>query len=224
VTEDDVEFDMGAFHTILPGLTISEDNFYEITKHYLDTGQFGVVPIFAPFNYDNGYIWGSELAIAYKAEKFSTYANVTVGRNMQKGVDTGQFNFDSTCTSPPTPCTSELAYIEGNQIVLDHQPLLGITAGGTYDWKPWSFSVDATYSSGLRGGFADTEQLPNVFQLNVGIERKFEIPGVGEVSDRLTILNAFDRTNLIRPSEGIGIFQSAYGPRFTVFDAITVPL
>jgi hypothetical protein len=214
VTEDDVEFDVGAFHTLAPGWTISEDNFYEITKHYLDTGQFGVVPIFAPFNYDNGYIWGSELAIAYKSDNFSTYGNVTVGRNMQKGVDTGQFNFDP----------GELAYIDANQIVLDHQPLLGITAGGTYDWNPWSFSVDATYSSGLRAGYADTEQLPNVFQLNIGIERKFEIPGVGEVSDRLTILNAFDRTNLIRPSEGIGIFQSAYGPRLTVFDAITVPL
>ena len=215
VTEDDVEFDLGAFHTLAPGLTISEDNFYEITKHYLDTGQFGVVPIFAPFNYDNGYIWGSELAIAYKSDNFSTYGNVTVGRNMQKGVVTGQFNFDDP---------GELAYINANQIVLDHQPLLGITAGGTYDWDSWSFSADATYSSGLRAGFADTEQLPNVFQVNVGIERKFEVPGVGEVSDRLTILNAFDRTNLIRPSEGIGIFQSAYGPRFTVFDAITVPL
>jgi len=215
VTEDDVEFDLGAFRTLAPGLTISEDNFYEITKHYLDTGQFGVVPIFAPFNYDNGYIWGSELAIAYKTDNFSTYGNVTVGRNMQKGVVTGQFNFDDP---------DELAYINANQIVLDHQPLLGITAGGTYDWDSWSFSADATYSSGLRAGFADTEQLPNVFQVNVGIERKFEVPGVGEVSDRLTILNAFDRTNLIRPSEGIGIFQSAYGPRFTVFDAITVPL
>ena len=214
LTEDDVEFDVGAFHTLAPGWTISEDNFYEITKHYLDTGQFGVVPIFAPFNYDNGYIWGSELAIAYKSDNFSTYGNVTVGRNMQKGVVTGQFNFDP----------DELAYINANQIVLDHQPLLGITAGGTYDWKPWSFSVDATYSSGLRAGFADTEQLPNVFQLNVGVERKFDIPDVGEVSDRLTILNAFDRTNLIRPSEGIGIFQSAYEPRFTVFDAITIPL
>jgi hypothetical protein len=47
---------------------------------------------------------------------------------------------------------------------------------------------------------------------------------VGEVKDRLTILNALDRTNLIRPADGIGIFQSAYGPRFTVFDAVTVPL
>jgi len=31
------------------------------------------------------------------------------------------------------------------------------------------------------------------------------------VVDRVTILNLFDRVNLIRPSEGIGIFQSAYG-------------
>lgn len=214
VTEDDVEFDGGIVHTIMPGLTISEDNFYEITKRYLDTGQFGVVPIFAPFNYNNGYIWGTEFAIAYKTDALSTYGNVTIGRNMQKGVDTGQFNFDP----------DELAYIDNHHIVLDHQPLVGITAGATYNWKPYSFSVDTTYSSGLRAGFADLEKLPNVFQVNVGIERTFEIEGVGELRNRLTLLNVLDRTNLIRPAEGIGIFQSAYGPRFTVFDAITVPL
>lgn len=214
VTEDDVEFDAGVYHVLAPGLTVSEDNFYEITRHYLDTGQFGVVPIFAPFNYDHGYIWGSELALAYKSGNLSTYGNVTVGRNMEQGVVTGQFNFDP----------AELGYINSHYIVLDHQPLLGITAGATYNWKPYAFSVDATYSSGLRAGFADLEPLPNVFQLNVGIERTFDIGGVGQVSDRLTLLNVLDRTNLIRPSEGIGIFQSAYGPRFTVFDALTMPL
>jgi hypothetical protein len=213
-TEDDVEFDVGIAHTLLPGLTVSEDNFYEITKHYLDTGQFGVVPIFAPFNYSNGYIWGSELAIAYKTDDFSTYANVTVGKNMQKGVVTGQFNFDP----------GELAYIDTHAIDLDHQPLVGITGGATYDWKPYAFSVDATYSSGLRAGFADLEQLPNVFQLNISVARTFSIDGVGDITDRLSLINALDRTNLIRPAEGIGIFQSAYGPRITIFNALTVPL
>ena len=77
------------------------------------------------------------------------------------------------------------------------------------------------YSSGLRGGFADQEQLPAVFQINVSAERSFKIPGLGELIDRITILNLVDRTNLIRPSEGIGIFQSAYGPRFTILDTIT---
>ena len=85
-TEDDVEFDVGVVHTLTPELTISEDNFYENTKRYLDTGQFGDVPIFAPFNYAHGYIWGAELAVAYKTDNLSTYGNVTVGRNMQQGV------------------------------------------------------------------------------------------------------------------------------------------
>jgi hypothetical protein len=130
---------------VTPSLTISEDNFFEITKHYLDTGQFGVVPIFAPFNYEKGYTW-----------------------------------------------------------------------------KPYSFNFDAIYSSGLRAGFGDTEQLPNVFQVNVSAQRAFQVPGLGQLIDRISILNLFDRTNLIRPSEGIGIFQSAYGPRFTILNTISL--
>ena len=44
------------------------------------------------------------------------------------------------------------------------------------------------------------------------------------MTDRITLLNIFDRTNLIRPSEGIGIFQAAYAPRITVYDTVTIPL
>ena len=50
------------------------------------------------------------------------------------------------------------------------------------------------------------------------------MPSIGEVTDRITLLNIFDRTNLIRPAEGIGIFQAAYGPRITVYDTLTIPL
>jgi hypothetical protein len=32
-----------------------------------------------------------------------------------------------------------------------------------------------------------------------------------------------DRVSLIRPAEGIGIFQSAYGPRLAVLNTLTVP-
>jgi hypothetical protein len=214
VVEHDSEWDAGIVHTPLPGLAVSADGYYEITRHYLDTGQFGVVPIFAPFNYDTGYIWGMEFAAAYKTGLFSAYANVTLGRNMQQGVDTGQFNF----------VPDQLAYIDSHHIVLDHQPLVGITAGASYNWKPYTFSADLTYSSGLRAGFADLVQLPSVAQVNLAVQRSFDIPGLGEIDDRLMILNVLDRTNLIRPAEGIGIFQSAYGPRLTVFDSISVPL
>jgi hypothetical protein len=128
-------------------------------------------------------------------------------------VVTGQFNFDP----------DELAYIDAHDIVLDHQPLVGASAGGTWTRGAWSFSVDGIYSSGLRAGFADLEKLPAVFQVNASAQRSFQVPGVGKVVNRVVVENVFDRVNLIRPAEGIGIFQSAYGPRLTVFDALTLP-
>ena len=213
-TEDDYEWDVGVVHQLTKEVTLSEDAFYEYTKHYLDTGQFGDVPIFAPFNYKHGYIWGTETAITYTSENLTAHASTTIGRNMQKGVATGQFNFDP----------DELGYINRHYIVLDHQPLYGAAGGIAYHWKPWMFSADVIYSSGLRGGFADLESLPHVVQVNLAAQRAFHVPSIGEVTDRITLLNIFDRTNLIRPAEGIGIFQAAYGPRITVYDTLTIPL
>ncbi|MCL5043877.1 MAG: hypothetical protein M1336_01090 [Deltaproteobacteria bacterium] len=40
----------------------------------------------------------------------------------------------------------------------------------------------------------------------------------------VVLINIFDRTNLIRPPTGIGVFQSAYGPRLAVYNGLTVPL
>ncbi len=213
-TEDDYEGDAGIVHQLTKHLTLSEDAFYEYTYHYLDTGQFGVVPIFAPFNYRHGYIWGTETALTYNVENLSMHASTTIGRNMQEGVASGQFNF-----SP-----DELSYINKHYIVLDHQPLYGASGGIAYHWKPYFFSLEALYSSGLRGGFADLESLPHVVQTDVSAGRSFAVPHVGEVKDTITLLNIFDRTNLIRPAEGIGIFQAAYGPRITVYDTLTIPL
>jgi hypothetical protein len=213
LTEDDDEWDAGLVYQLGPRVTLSQDDYFELTKHYLDTGQFGLVPIFAPFNYDHGYIWGSEFAVKYRGERLSAYANLTLGQNWQKGVVTGQFNFDDL----------ELAYIDAHGFLLDHQPLVGVSAGAAYRTGPYAFSFDGIYSSGLRGGFADQQQLPNVVQLNVALERTFHVPGVGRIVDRLTVVNVLDRVNLIRPAEGIGIFQAAYGPRFTLSDSLTIP-
>jgi hypothetical protein len=212
VPEDDREIDAGVVRKVTGNLTLSADAYYEWTTHYLDTGQFGVVPIFAPFNYDKGHVWGTELAAHYQFGQFSAYASFTTGRNWQRGVVTGQFNFDP----------DELAYIDSHAIVLDHQPLYGAAAGVNWHAAGFTFAADGLYSSGLRAGFADTEQLPNVVQINFSIERSLPVPGVGVLTNRLALLNVLDRINLIRPAEGIGIFQSAYGPRRTLYDTITL--
>lgn len=212
LTEDDIVADAGVVRRFGPHLTASLDAYYETSRRYLDTGQFGAVPIFAAFNYAKGRMWGTELALAWKSPSLSAWANLTIGRNTQEGVLTGQFNFDP----------AELAFIDTHPIVLDHQPLVGAAAGAAWTWRGWTLSADALYSNGLRAGFADLTQLPPVFQVNLGLARRFRLPAVGQVTDRLTVLNLLDRTNLIRPQHGIGIVQAAYGPRFTVYDEISV--
>jgi outer membrane cobalamin receptor len=212
VPEDDREWDGGVVHQLTGHLTVSADAFYEWTTHYLDTGQFGVVPIFAPFNYNQGHVWGGELALRYQTEPLTAYVNFTTGRNWQRGVVTGQFNFDP----------AELAYIDTHAIVLDHQPLYGASTGVSWRVGAYSLSADGIYSSGLRAGFADLEKLPSVMQVDLSGERSWRVPGVGTLTNRVAVLNVLDRINLIRPAEGIGIFQSAYGPRRTLYDTLTL--
>jgi hypothetical protein len=212
VTEDDREWDVGVVRELAAGLTVSADAYYEWTTRYLDTGQFGLVPIFAPFNYGAGHMWGAELATRYQSARLTAYANLTLGRNWQRGVVTGQFNFDA----------AELAYLDGHSIVLDHQPLTGASAGASWRTGAWTIAADGLYSSGLRSGFADLEQLPHVVQVDLAVERAWHTPGATLLTQRLALLNVFDRVNFIRPAQGIGIFQSAYGPRRTCYYTLTL--
>jgi hypothetical protein len=80
-----------------------------------------------------------------------------------------------------------------------------------YQGRGYKFMIDALYSNGLRGGLANNDQLPVVWQVDLGAVRKFELPGLGKLENRITLINIFDRTNSIRPATGIGVFQSAYG-------------
>ena len=141
----------------------------------------------------------------------SAYANFTVGKNWQQGVATGQFNFPA----------AELAYIDTHSILLDHQPIHGASAGVSYARLAYVLSADALYSSGLASGFADTQMLPQVLEVNASAERTVSIPGLLPMSIRLSVLNLLDRVNEIRSAQGIGIFQAAYGPRRTLYGTLS---
>jgi len=97
--------------------------------------------------------------------------------------------------------------------ILDHTALFTVSGSAAYRWGDWLFAIDNLFNTGLRGGFANTEGLPNVWQVNLSAAKEFTIPRLGKVTDRVILLNIFDRTNMIRPPNGIGVFQSAYGPR-----------
>ncbi|MFI4889341.1 MAG: TonB-dependent receptor [Steroidobacterales bacterium] len=212
VAEFDTEVDAGVVVQATAQLTLSLDNYFERTRHYLDTGQFGVVPIFAPFNYGDGHIWGTEFAARYQQGRLAAYANITAGKNWQRGVATGQFNFSA----------EELQFIDAHSILLDHQPAVGVSAGVSYSDRGYAYSADAIYSSGLAGGFADTQTLPQVLQFNASLQRSFAPAGRPPVDLRISVLNLLDRINEIRSVHGIGIFQAAYAPRRTVYGTITL--
>jgi len=214
LAETDYYWDAGFTHELASRLMWEEDNYFRLDRHYLDEGEFGAVPINAPLNYKRGYGGGVENTLTYNLPNLALRTSVFVAREEDIGVASGQYNF-----SP-----AALAYINRHYFVLDHTPLVGGSGGAAYRWGNYQFTFDGLFSSGLRGGFANETQLPKVWQFNLSAAREFQIPRIGKVENRIILLNIFDRTNLIRPSTGIGVFQSAYGPRITVYDALTVPL
>ena len=213
-TETDYTWDTGFTHQFTTHLAYAQDDYFRIDRHYLDEGQFGFVPIDAPFNYVRGYGGGTENSLTYNLENLAVRANVFVAREEDIGVASGQYNFPA----------DEVAQIDRHFIVLDHTPLVGASGGVAYRWRSYQFTADGLFSSGLRAGFANETQLPKVWQFNLSAARDFVIPRLGMFTNRIVLLNIFDRTNLIRPANGIGVFQAAYGPRITVYDALTVPL
>jgi outer membrane receptor protein involved in Fe transport len=213
--ETDYTWDIGYTHQITPQLALSQDSYFRMDRHYIDEGQFGFVPIDAPFNYVRGYGAGLENSLTYNLPNLSLRVSAYVAREEVRGVATGQYNF---------PPPAQLHYVDQHFIVLDHTPLVGASGGAAYNWKSWQFTLDGQFSSGLRGGFANRTQLPKVWQFNLSTAKSLDVPLLGHIENRVILLDVFDRINLIRPSTGIGVFQAAYGPRVTVYDALTIPL
>jgi outer membrane receptor protein involved in Fe transport len=213
--ERDWYFDVGAVHNLAPGLQLEEDTYYEFAHDVLDLGQFGFVPIFIPFNYFTGRVYGSESTVTYRVGKnFTMGTNFTAAIAQGENVVTGQFNF--------TP--QELAYAQNNYIYLDHQQFYTASGWANYVWGPYLFSIDGLYGSGLRSGFANTAQVPWNWQINLGIARTFMMPEIGPATMRVALINIFDRTNLLRTGSGVGIFAPAYGPRFAAYAGLSIPL
>jgi outer membrane receptor protein involved in Fe transport len=212
--EKDYYWNAGVLHHFGPHLTVTEDAYFRLSQDLIDLGQFGDVPIFVPFNYKNGRIYGSEFSATYNWENLSIRGNFTYSSAQGNDVVSGQYNF------PP----DQLAYIVNHYIFLDHSQQYTASGGITYNWRSWLFSITGTYGSGLRAGFANTDELPENFQIDLALEKGWQVPHVGNVKTRVVLVNVSDNINELRNGTGIGIFEPGYGQRRTVYGAITVPL
>ncbi|HUO43787.1 MAG TPA: hypothetical protein VMT94_02600 [Burkholderiales bacterium] len=77
--------------------------------------------------------------------------------------------------------------------------------------------------SGLRAGFANTDQLPSYTTVNLGATRDFEISSLGKMTARLALINAFDKIYEIRDGSGIGVGAPQFGERRALYAGLSKP-
>jgi outer membrane receptor protein involved in Fe transport len=212
--ERDNYWNAGVLHHFGPHFVFQENAYFRLSHDLIDLGQFGFVPIFTPFNYTNGRLYGSETSGTFQWGNLSVRGNFTYSVAQGNDLATGEFNF--------TP--AEVAFIKSHYIFLDHDQQYTASGGITYRWQSYLFSVDGTYGSGLRAGFANTDELGENFQINLALEKSWQVPSIGEVKTRAVVVNVTDNINELRNGTGIGIFEPGFGPRRAFYGGITVPL
>ncbi len=208
--ERDHLFDVGVTQQVIPGLNVGIDSYYKKAADLIDEGQFGPALIFETFNYAKGRVYGVEFTGSYTHENLYSYVNFAYSVAQGTQVESGQFNFGP----------DELAYISKHYIFLDHDQTFSSSVGAEYEWNDFLFSIDGIYGSGLRGGFANTGNLPYYIQIDTAIGRRFTLPKVGKMEARVSIVNLNDRTYAIRNGTGIGVFAAQYGPRRALYGSI----
>ncbi|XAH23360.1 TonB-dependent receptor [Xylophilus sp. GW821-FHT01B05] len=206
-------FDLGIEHQLTPKLTIGLDGYYRDVRHLQDEGQFGNALVYSAFNYARGRVAGLELTASYQDGNFAAYGNLARSQAMGKGVETGQFNFD----------TDELAYISNHWVHLDHDQTWSGSGGVAYRAGPTTYSADMVVGSGLRSGFANSEHLAAYAQVNVAAARSFDFGQLGKFNARLSVLNLFDRQYELRDGTGIGVGAPQFGQRRTVYVSLSKP-
>lgn len=206
-------YDAGLSRQITPALQINVDGFYKDAHQLVDLGQFGDAIILSPYNYREGRVEGAELSSIYKEGGFSAFANFSWVKTLAHGIDSQQFEFDP----------DELAFINTHNIKLDHESEYTVSAGASYTWKDNKVYVDFLYGSGLRAGFANQQQEPQYYPVNVGYEHIFhpsELAG-HPVKFRVDVVNVFDQSYQLRNGTGLGVNAPQFGERRAFFAGLT---
>jgi outer membrane receptor protein involved in Fe transport len=209
-------FDVGLDQTLLPRLSVGLDAYYKRSTDTLDDGQFGQAVVLNQFNYADGFSRGVEFKINYAEGGFRAYANVSHEITMVKDVVSNQYLIGDPV---------KLAYLATNYTYAsDAQPVTAST-GASYRWRGLIASLDGMYGSGLRAGFANEQHSPGYAQWNVALGRDFNPWGNQKaLTARLSVLNFFDRSYVLREATGIGEFAPQYGPRRGLFAELTQQL
>jgi outer membrane receptor protein involved in Fe transport len=207
-------YDLGITQKITPEIQVGLDAYYKQVRHLLDEGQFGVPVVLTPFNYEDGKIKGVEFSSSYTTPKLSGYLNFAVSRALGRDIISGQSTF----------AQSDLNYIQGNWIHLDHDQMYSGSAGVSYAvTDSLRANVDMFYGSGLRRTVnnPNDSKLTPYTQVNLGAVQHVSAPAIGDFDVRLAVINLLDNSYQIRDGTGIGVGAPQFGPRRAYYAGVT---
>jgi outer membrane receptor protein involved in Fe transport len=208
-------FDVGVSHQLSESLTVTADAYYKKIRNMLDEGQFGQALILSPFNYDRGYAKGLELSGVYNQKNWGAFLNVTTQKAEGTDITSGQSLFGP----------DELTYIANHYIHVDHDQTVTLSGGAHYHWGDSQISSDFLYGSGLRMTPDDAPpnsgHLPHYTTVNLALTHTWKATPVGTVEGRLALINAFDKSYLLRDGSGVGVGAPQYGERRSVYAGIS---
>ena len=209
-------FDAGVEQTLPAGLTAGLDVYYKRSTDTIDDGQFGQAVVLDEFNYADGFSRGEEFKISYATGGFRAYANVSHEITMVKKVVSSQYLIDDPV---------ELAYLATRYTYASDAQTITASTGASYRWRSLFASVDGLYGSGLRAGFANEQHSPGYTQWNAALGWAFDPwNSPKSLTVRLSAINIFDRSYVLREATGIGEFAPQYGPRRGLFAELTQQL
>jgi outer membrane receptor protein involved in Fe transport len=209
-------YDVGATRKLTDQISVGVDSYYKADSNLLDEGQFGAPIILTPFNYQTGRQYGAEFTSSYNAGNFNAYVNASYERAAGRTITSSQFQFSS----------DDLAYIANNYIPLDHQQIISMSGGMSYNWDGTLLSTDFLYGSGLRrdGATPNGESVPDYFTVNAGVSHAFTVAGWKGLTVRFDVINLFDEVYEIRDGTGVGVGAPQFGARRGLFVGLSKAL
>ena len=205
--------DAGLTHKLTDEISVGLDSYFKSDSDLLDEGQFGAPIILTPFNYQTGRQYGGELTLSYNSGNFASYLNASYERAAGRQIVSSQFQFD----------LGDLAYIANYYIPLDHQQIVTLSGGASYNWSGTNLSLDLLYGSGLRkdGATPNGASVPDYFTVNLGASHKFTDGALGGFTVRFDVVNVGDEKYEIRDGTGVGVGAPQFGARRGFFAGIS---
>jgi len=206
-------FDVGVDQRFADALSVGVDLYYKRSTDTLDDGQFGQAVVLTQFNYAQGFSRGAEFKLTYQRGGLRIYANLADEATKVKNVVSNQFLIGDP---------AELAFLAGEYTYASDAQTISASTGLSYRWRGLLASIDGIYGSGLRTGFANLAHTPDYTQWNAAIAERFR-PWARDLplTVRVSAVNLFDKSYLLRSGDGIGEFAPQYGPRREIFIEFT---